>query len=329
MLVLSAEDVSRVTASFNTEHLQSIVARAFVSHSHDDLVSPHRTAVDMPEHRALFMPARIPNVGTTVKVVSVPSLPDDTRGITGSTLVLDEKTGATKALINARSVLATTLLHPPESAEFHHLVVFGAGLQTSAHIRQLLATYPFIARITIVNRTLSARLSALLGELHRAHIGPACVGLSSTDRALTESVVREADIICCATPSTEPLFPSEWMAEVDSALIRRARAVLVDSRSACAFEAGELIAAGVPPARMVEVGELIRRVHAPALAGVCDDAWAWEPDTLKLAAVLATGSGDVTIFKSVGIGAQDVAIAVATVERAKEMGIGTTVPNFE
>ena len=60
----------------------------------------------MPEHRALFMPARISDLGTTIKVVSVPLLSGDTRGIPGSTLVLDEKTGATKALLSARSLTA-------------------------------------------------------------------------------------------------------------------------------------------------------------------------------------------------------------------------------
>ena len=76
---------------------------------------------------------------------------------------------------------------------------------------------------------------------------------------------------------------------------------------------------------MVEVGELIRR------APVRDDenSWAWEPNASRVAEVLSAGTGDVTIFKSVGIGAQDVAIAVATVEQAMEMGIGTMVPNFE
>ena len=52
------------------------------------------------------MPARIPDIGTTIKVVSVPLLSGDTRGIPASTLVIDEKTGATKALVNARSLTA-------------------------------------------------------------------------------------------------------------------------------------------------------------------------------------------------------------------------------
>ena len=60
----------------------------------------------MPEHHVLFMPARISDLGTTIKVVSVPLLSGDTRGIPGSTLILDEKTGATKAILNARSLTA-------------------------------------------------------------------------------------------------------------------------------------------------------------------------------------------------------------------------------
>ena len=371
LLVLTAEHVSRITVSFTTEDLQSIVARAFFSHSHHVLVSPHRASIDMSEHRALFMPARISDVGTSIKVVSAPLLSGDKRGIPGSTLVLDEKTGATKAIINARSltalrtaagtsflsrrfcthpthptlgsVLATALLHPPATASFRHLVVFGAGLQASAHIRQLRASYPLIGGITIINRKISARLDALVDDLSSAYPGVACGGLSSADRSLTELAVHTADIICCATPSTAPLFPSEWvrpgthlilvgsytpeMAEVDSALIRRARVVLVDSRSACAVEAGELIAADVPQARMVEVGELIR--HAPAPARDSKTSWEWKPDAHRVAEVLSAGTGDVTIYKSVGIGEQDVAIAVATVERAMEMGIGTVVPDFE
>jgi ornithine cyclodeaminase/alanine dehydrogenase-like protein (mu-crystallin family) len=193
-------------------------------------------------------------------------------------------------------------------------------------------------RITIVNRTLNARLNALLENLQRAYPNASFEALSSV--ASAEAVVRQADCICCATPSTVPLFPSEWvrpgthvvlvgsytpqMAEVDTSLVRRARVILVDSRSACAVEAGELIAAGIPQDRMVEVGELLRPAR--------DCALEWEPDAHRVAEVLEAGSsstGDVTIFKSVGIGAQDVAITVATVERAMEMGIGTMVPDWD
>lgn len=111
ILVLSARDVEMVSASFSPQDVQSIMAHVFYTHLHvadalTGVAAPHRTAVDMLSHRALFMPARIAGIGTAIKVVSVPSVPGDTRGLPATTLVLDEKTGAAKALINARSLTA-------------------------------------------------------------------------------------------------------------------------------------------------------------------------------------------------------------------------------
>jgi ornithine cyclodeaminase/alanine dehydrogenase-like protein (mu-crystallin family) len=223
------------------------------------------------------------------------------------------------------------LLYPPATSEFTRLVTFGAGSQIGSHITQLLATYPSIVHITVVNRTINDRVIALLDRLRGDHPAAQFTAISRTDSGTqVESAVRQADLVCCATCSTAPLFPSEWvrpgthvilvgsykreMAEVDTALIRRARKILVDSRSACAIEAGELIAAGAQPEDVVEVGELL-------LYGASDS---WQVDTARVSELL-TGS-DVTIFKSVGLGGQDVAISVASVNRAIEMEIGTRIP---
>jgi ornithine cyclodeaminase/alanine dehydrogenase-like protein (mu-crystallin family) len=109
ILVLSAHDVATLTASFSSQDLQELMAHVFyaLSHDHDHHVratTPHRTAIDMASHRALFMPARIANMGTAIKVVSVPSVSGDNRGPPATTLVLDENTGATKAVVNARTL---------------------------------------------------------------------------------------------------------------------------------------------------------------------------------------------------------------------------------
>jgi ornithine cyclodeaminase/alanine dehydrogenase-like protein (mu-crystallin family) len=247
------------------------------------------------------------------------------------------------------------LLHPPATARIASLVAFGAGSQIKSHVSQLLVTYPSITHVTIINRTLNDRVAALLGALRAAHPAARFAAISSAaddyndpaggvggGRAV-EAAVRQADCVCCATPSTAPLFRSEWvrpgahvilagsyapeMAEADAALVRRARRVLVDSRSACALEAGELIAAGLAPGDMVEVGELFLRERAPVHDGKEKWEWAAEVDAARVAEVL--GAGDVTIFKSVGVGAQDVAISAAVVDRAIEMGIGTRIPQFD
>ena len=111
ILILSATDLDILSTSFSPQDVQSIMAHVFYTISHvtdskTGIAAPHRTALDMSSHRALFMPARIANIGTTIKVASVPSVPGDTRGIPATTLVLDENTGAAKAVINARSLTA-------------------------------------------------------------------------------------------------------------------------------------------------------------------------------------------------------------------------------
>lgn len=50
----------------------------------------------------------------------------------------------------------------------------------------------------------------------------------------------------------------------------------------------------------------------------------WEAKTEEIEKL--RGAGDVTIFKSVGLGIQDVAIACKVVERAEDEGLGTRVP---
>ena len=174
--------------------------------------------------------------------------------------------------------------------------------------------------------------------------------------------VSNASIIICATSSTSPLFPSSWvrsgthvilvgsytraMHEVDSDLVQRAiptrqqpgqrlphrrnQILLVDSREACAVEAGELIKAGVAGSEVVEIGEIVKVGEGGELVhlelglgseGPGDDRdEEWEGEV---------GTGPITMFKSVGVGLQDVAIACAVVGKAEEMKIGTWVVGYD
>lgn len=106
------------------------------------------------------------------------------------------------------------------------------------------------------------------------------------------------------------------MAEVGADLLARAGRIVVDSRDACAREAGELIGAKVPPEEMVEIGQLAHVGDGGALAANGE----------RCADVKA--AGDVTVFKSVGVGVQDVAIAALVVERAQMLGVGTLIDGY-
>jgi len=126
-----------------------------------------------------------------------------------------------------------------------------------------------------------------------------------------EQAIADADIISCATPAREPLFPDEAvkpgahvnavgaftpeMVELPEALLGRAF-VVVDDVDAAAAEAGDLIQASRDPdATLAEIlGDFRRPTDA-----------------------------EVTIFKSVGIAAQDVAAANVALSNAVDLGLGT------
>lgn len=107
LLVFSTQDVDAVVSELQSDDLEALMASVFHRFSSgSNHASPHRTSISMARHTALFMPSRVPDLGTAVKVVSVPSLPGDRQGLPASTLVLDEVTGCVKAIINATALTA-------------------------------------------------------------------------------------------------------------------------------------------------------------------------------------------------------------------------------
>ncbi|KAJ6558154.1 NAD(P)-binding protein [Mycena capillaripes] len=366
LLCLSAADVARVTSKFSPIALQTLMAHVFfvLTHNNDtetpQSYTPPRITIPTQNHTALFMPARISQAhpamlrGTSIKVVCIPTSPTDVRGLPASTLVLDEETGAVKAILNAGtitalrnaagSLLSSNLIGLRTPA---NVVAFGAGAQIAAHLDLHLRAFPSIYTCTIVNRSVNERASKLADHL-RAHFPVVQISTLAHDAsapspnpALRDALLT-ANLIICATSSTVPLFPSSWvsdgthivligsykhtMHEVDEALIRRAlpsdvnaqSSLIVDSSSACLAEAGELISAGIERREVVEIGEL---VSFGADGGLLDAAR--QPPLGEMEARGTTGP--VTIFKSVGVGLQDVAIACAVVQKAEELGIGQYV----
>lgn len=94
------------------------------------------------------------------------------------------------------------------------------------------------------------------------------------------------------------------MCEAPPALLRSAR-VVVDSRDACLREAGEIIQAGLKGEDLLELGTLLAEEEGRA-GGVC-------------------AGGQTTVFKSVGLGMQDLAINRLVLAKAEDMGVGTVV----
>ncbi|GAB1520925.1 hypothetical protein RhiTH_004014 [Rhizoctonia solani] len=368
LLILSAGDVQHlIRTALNPGELVQCMSQMFemvsgseigegVTDEHDRVQQPPRLTTLSPEHATLYMPCRLPEpifesstIHSAIKVVSVPRTGGG-GGIPGTTLVLDEKTGAARAVVNSRaltalrnaagkfnlnyncllalwtltsgSVLATRLVGPKSPAR---LVLFGAGLQIKHHARLFIQSYPSITHCTIINRSLNDRFTELLADLTIEFPSLRLDGLISSAQNI-EPAVRDGDVICTATSSTQPLFDSAWikqgahvnligsytstMRESDPGLIKRAgRLILVDETKSCLVESGELIDASITEDELVEIGTLVR-----------------EGSEAAKAIERVRQAGDVTVFKSVGVGAQDVGVAGLMVELAEKDGrVGTRV----
>ena len=138
-----------------------------------------------------------------------------------------------------------------------------------------------------------------------------------------EQAVRGADIILCATRSTQPLFDGRQippgthvsaigaylphMREVDAALLNRSSKVVVDTREGAMHEAGDLL---IP----MEAGE-------------------WQAEKLygELGEIVAGNKPgrerpeEITVFKSVGVAFLDTAVAKSVYEKARRLNRGTAI----
>jgi alanine dehydrogenase len=260
-----------------------------------DAEAPLRTLVGP----SLVMPGRLDDL-MAVKVVSI--VPGNPAGLVvvfgndGSPRGMVDGTTLTAIRTGAVSGLATRLLAGEEA---HTLAMLGSGAMAFDQVQGVRAVRP-IDEILVWSRSLDN------AELLAERIDGEAVGAA-------DDAVRRAQIVSCATPAKSPLFEegsvqsgthvnavgafTPEMAELSPALLDRAY-VVVDDVEAAASEAGDLIRADRPP-----------------------DA------TLRdlLAGTNPQIGEDVTVFKSVGIAAQDVAAAGRALANAERDGLGLTV----
>jgi ornithine cyclodeaminase/alanine dehydrogenase-like protein (mu-crystallin family) len=238
----------------------------------------------------------------SVKVINVrPGNPQ--RGLErlqGSLTVFESSTGRPLATLDARaateartaacSAVSFRLMARPDASV---LTVFGTGPQAEAHLRALTAERRF-AEIRVAGRNAEAA-QGLAEKWGGTAVFDAAEALSG------------AHVVVTATNSARPLFPaaavepgthcalvgsgSAAASEVEPELLARAAAIRVDHRPTCLEESGEI------------VGALKR-----GLIG--------EDDVRELGEVVLgraagrSAAGDITVYKSVGNGTQDAALAV-------------------
>jgi alanine dehydrogenase len=186
----------------------------------------------------------------------------------------------------AASGYATDLLANPEARS---LGVIGSGFQARTQVEAIRAVRP-IQTVRVWSRS----------EEKRRQFAEECAGVAANS---AEEAVRAADIVVTATNAAEPVLEDNWIApgtminamganrpdrqELPAELVRRAGLIAVDSLEQAKIEAGDLILAD----GWTNAAELqhVKRHYDPR---------------------------QVTIFKSLGVGMEDVAAGAFVYERA-------------
>lgn len=187
--------------------------------------------------------------------------------------------------------VATDLLAAPDAGR---LTLIGAGAQAPDQVRAVHAVRP-LRRLTVVDRH-PERARALVEEL-----APELAGAELGTASDAAEAVRDAEIICCATTATRPLFP-------ETALPERVHVNAIGAfRPTMRELPDELLASATVvvdelDAVLEESGEIIHALDAGVIA---------KADLTELGTALAAppDHGGRTVFKTVGVAVQDWAIA--------------------
>ncbi|MES2958646.1 MAG: ornithine cyclodeaminase family protein [Pseudomonadota bacterium] len=232
--------------------------------------------------------------------------------VAASYLLSDRHSGAPLALLDGealtlrRTAAASALVaRHLARADARTLLLVGAGRLAPWLARAHLTLLPALSRVWIWARR-SERAEALAQQLRDE-------GIDAAQRVDLAAAVAQADLISCATTSTEPLVRGEWlrpgthldlvggfrpdMREADDAALARCARIVVDTRAGALAEAGDLVQAlasgAIGPARISgELTELLR--------GDCPGR---------------SDDGQITLFKSVGTALEDLAAARLVLQR--------------
>jgi ornithine cyclodeaminase len=327
VLILSRADVEAV---IDRDRLVDVVAEAMRELSSGEASVPPRTgaAVGLVGGTLLAMPAYVPGAGAlAAKLVGqFPRNPAD-HGLPSHVAliaVFNPETGVPEAVMDgeaitaertaAGSALSARLL---ARADASVLAILGTGVQARAHGRALVRVRP-VRELRLAGRD-PAKAAALAAELG------AELGIEARAAASYHEAMAGADIVCACTHAAEPVVTAEAL---EPGMHVTSVGVNGDGR--------ELAAEAI--ARAVVVVESRAAALAPFPAGSNDLGWAIRDGAIDADHVHAeigelvagsvpgrTSDDQITLYKSVGVAAQDAAAAALVLAAARSRGIGSDV----
>lgn len=303
------------------EELVPLMASTLAAVSRGEAEMPLRMAMPVGEGRMIAtMPGVLkPEAYAGVKLVSLNALAaaHGRSSHLGLMVLYETETLAPVALLDgsavtalrtaATTVCATMALANPSA---RILTLLGAGEQADAHLEAFARVREFTqVRLWSRNPEAAERLAA-------KHTSSRS---SIQAHSRLESAVAGADVVCTLTASPTPILPgrlirpgvhvnlvgasSRHVTETDDDMVERAR-FFVDFRASALAQAGELLGA-------IDRG----RVSAEHIAAELGEVIAGSKPG-------RTSSEDITVFKSLGISAEDIALSALVLRKAERLGLG-------
>jgi alanine dehydrogenase len=192
--------------------------------------------------------------------------------------------------------------------------IYGAGWQAMGQLLGVAAVRN-VKKINVYSRSAAGR-EAFAKEMEKI------LRIQVTPVETPEDAIRDADCVVTSTTSFEPVFNGEWLVkgmhinaiggnflfkrEIDEKTVRSADIIVVESIEQSKIEAGEFLP-------LIDKGTV---------------RWSNIEELGDVVAGKVRGRGtdeDITLFKSLGIAIEDIAVAAHVYKIAKQAGIGRNI----
>jgi ornithine cyclodeaminase/alanine dehydrogenase-like protein (mu-crystallin family) len=232
-------------------------------------------------------------------------------GKSGTLLCLMQADYLGQVRTGAASGIATQFMARPDATE---VGIYGSGKQARTQV-QAVCRVRRVRQVQVYspNEERRRRFAAEMSEVCQTEVVPV---------SRPEMAAEKKDIVITATTSREPVLISHWIAEgthinaigsnfltkveLDAGVVRRCAVIAVDSKDQARLEAGDF-------QQPLEDGSL-RWADVRELGQIIVGRYAGRKHPQ-----------DVTLFKSLGIAVEDVAVAARVYARARDEGVGTMI----
>jgi ornithine cyclodeaminase/alanine dehydrogenase-like protein (mu-crystallin family) len=238
-------------------------------------------------------------------LVFVYDLDTGLEGIVEARGLTEERTGAVTAL-------GTRYMARPESST---LGIIGSGREARAQLTYLAGTLP-LTNVRVFSRSPEKRQEFAREMTER-------LALDVVPVETAAECVRDADVVTTITNANDPVLEGAWLSprthinavgattpnrrELDDEAVALAQTIVVEHFPQAKEECGELL-------------------HAEA-----SGCFSWDKATELHEVVAGSKPGrrsedEITLFDTIGVGSEDVAIATYALRKAKEQGVGIELP---